>query len=310
MIHGYNEFKKLKEMGQRLSKKDELTESDVIIMQRTIPCIALDDIDKPSVLMDHGAARKFTFGFKHHMKISDPVVQKMMKKDIERIRSDLKEILQKPDVILSNSEFTKWQLKRFFGVDSFVVNSPVDTEHFYPTDDDGDYFFSAQRMAWHKRVEHQIEAFGDTDENLIIAGGEEYEEEMARLTEPHDNIEHVGHVSDTRLRELYSGAKGVISSGVQEDFGLVPREAMACGTPYITGHEGGYIELSEMGDFGITFNPAHPVEGLKYAIERFDESQYDTETLRQHTVENYSMDVVENRLRNAVKLAHYRYNQE
>lgn len=308
MIHGYNEFEKLKKMGNRLSGKEELTESDVIIMQRVIPCIALDDIDKPSVLMDHGAARKFTFGFKHHMEVSDPVIQKVMEEDIEKIRSDLKEILQKPDVVLSNSEFTKWQLKRYFDIDSFVVNSPIDTDDFYPTDDDGDYFFSAQRMAWHKRVEHQIEAFAQTDEKLIIAGGEEYEEEMARMTEPHDNIEHVGFVGDDELRRYYSGAKAVLSTGVQEDFGLVPREAMACGTPYIAGHEGGYIELSEMGNYGSTFNSAHPVEGLMYAIERFNADEYNPEKLRQHVVDNYSMSVVENRLKNAVKLAYKRYH--
>lgn len=311
MIHGYNEFEELKQMGKRLSTKSELNDTDVLIMQRVIPSIALDEIDRPSVLMDHGAARKFSFGFKHHMEISDPVVEKVMRNDIDRIRSDLADILQKPDVVLSNSEFTKWQLKRYFDVDSFVVNSPIDTDAFYPTDDDGDYFFSAQRMAWHKRVEHQIEAFAEMpDERLIIAGGEEYEEEMAEMTEPHDNIEHIGYVGDDELRRLYSGANAVLSTGVQEDFGLVPREAMACGTPYIAGHEGGYIELQDMGDYGVTFNSAFPVEGLQYAVERFDEDDYDPQVLRQHVIDNYSLPVVEERLKDAIRLAIHRYRNK
>lgn len=310
MIKGYSDFKKLKELGRNLSDKEELQEADVLFMQRVMPCIALDEIDAPSVLMDHGAMRKLSFGFKHYMDISDPVKKESMEEDIEKIREELAEIMEKPDVVLSNSEFIKWQMKKHFDIDTIVVNSPVNTDKFYPTDDDGDYFVSVQRMSWHKRVVEQIKAFKDTDEELRIIGGEEYKDEIERMAEPHDNIKFLGKVSDEELRKQYSGANAVVSTGIQEDFGLVPREGMACGTPFITGHEGGYIELAESGNYGITFNPAHPVESMKHAIHRFDEDDFDEEELVRKVEEQYSLDVIKPQLEDAVELAYRRYHDE
>src|SRR3989337_4256838 len=153
----------------------ELSGSDVLIFHCPFDLTFLDYVDKPSVLYEHRGGRPTTFMFNEIMQLVEPVKRAVLIQDRQWVNSKLRELYQKADVIVVNSEFIQKMLKEYFGLDSFVVYPPVDLKRFKPTcaNPKRNYFLSVQRIDWQKRVTMQIEAFRGLDEKLKIVGGSE-----------------------------------------------------------------------------------------------------------------------------------------
>ncbi|TQQ78582.1 glycosyltransferase [Halonotius terrestris] len=144
------------------------------------------------------------------------------------------------DVWVCNSEVVAKRTRKYLGVPDEkirVVYPPVAVDDYEPRDG-GDYLLFLSRLAPSKHVGTAIEAVRGTDHELVIAGdGAEREvAEQAAATEP--NITYRGYVPDDEKRELLQGARGLVFLAEQEDFGMVPVEAMAAGTPVIGVAEG------------------------------------------------------------------------
>lgn len=300
MLSGYHELEKALKLRNIPPRKKELQDSDLVILHTALAASSVDDLDAATILVNHGSCREFSFFYEEQVKNVDPMKKYFLEKDKSDIRSKMAELFRKPDVTLSNSKFIQQQVKNYFGVDTRILYPPVNRERFSPTSDDGDYFVSAQRMDWAKRVDAQIEAFKDIDEELKIIGTGTYSESVKRECAKHDNIDYLGYVSNEELVKHYSAAKAVIQTAVMEDFGLVPREAMACGTPVITGAEGGFKEIPSY--CGVKFNPASRIRGLKDAVRGFDDSNYDSKELRAAT-EKYSYSSIKKRLDEEINIA-------
>jgi hypothetical protein len=86
-----------------LRNHKELSESDVIIFHCPLDLTLLDTIDKPSIYYNHRSGRPTTFMFNETMKHVEPIRREVLRKDREWVNKRLKELLHKPDVILSNS---------------------------------------------------------------------------------------------------------------------------------------------------------------------------------------------------------------
>lgn len=99
-----------------------------------------------------------------------------------------------------------------------------------------------------------------------------------------------------------SEAQAVVQTGMKEDYGLVPREAMACGTPVIVGNEGGFREMVTSGKHGIKFDPNNRINSLKNAVHTVKNEEYDRDVIRKET-EKYCFDVIQRQLRNKVEKA-------
>lgn len=122
-----------------------------------------------------------------------------------------------------------------------VIYPPIHGEN-YQNLGYGDFWLSVSRVDKWKRIELQIEAFtAMPDKKLKIAGkiypGFEYLKETAP-----PNVEFLGTVSDTELAKLYGSCRGFLTTAIDEDYGLTPLEAMACGKPVVATKEGGYLE--------------------------------------------------------------------
>jgi len=158
--------------------------------------------------------------------------------------------------IIANSKNTQARIRRYLGRDSRVIHPPVETEKYRCGEDRG-YWLSVNRLISHKRVMMQLDAFRRLPgERLVIVGCYEmsdhfkaYAEQVIR--EKPANVEVLSWVDEERLRELYAGCRGLITTAQDEDFGLTAVEAMASGKPVIAPAEGGYLETVVPGETGV-----------------------------------------------------------
>ena len=164
-------------------------------------------------------------------------------------RADLKSA-ESVDVFVANSAFVAARIKRIYGRDATVVHPPVDVEFFAsaPETARGDYYLFVGAPVAYKRRDLAEAACRRMGRRLVVAGG--------------------GSASAGELRALYAGARALVFPGV-EDFGIVPVEAQAAGTPVVALGRGGALETVVAGETGIFFRE-QTVDALCGALEEFE----------------------------------------
>ena len=187
------------------------------------------------------------------------------------------ETSRKVDHFLCNSEAVRNRIRKIYGREAAVVHPPVDTQFFRPNSkpEKRDYYLVVSALTPYKRVDLAIEAFNGLERQLLIAGDGPSRERYKRGVK-RENIRFLGKVSDDELRHLYTGAKALIFPQ-EEDFGIVPLEAQACGTPVIAYARGGALETVKDGVF---FHEQSP-EAIRQAVNQFETQSFDPDSLRQ-----------------------------
>ena len=189
------------------------------------------------------------------------------------------ESAQKVNYFIANSKEVAARIKKFYRRDSVVIYPSVDTERFTrsSTTDyrlptiavdrrrltvDKEYFLVVSRLVSSKRVDLAVEACAKLGLPLKVVGtGSETSALKALAKRPVTNdkrltIEFMGEVSDKELIKLYQNCRAVIFPAEQEDFGIVPVEAQACGKPVIALAQGGVLESVIDEKTGVYFDPA------------------------------------------------------
>jgi len=179
------------------------------------------------------------------------------------------ETSQKVDFFIANSIETRKRVRKFYRRESMVIYPPIEisNDKYQISKTTKIYYLSVGRLSWAKRMDLAILACNDLKLSLKIVGVGKEEEYLKSIAGP--TIEFVGGVSDEELADLYSGAKALIFSALDEDFGMVPVEAMAYGTPVIGLAQGGVNETVIDGETGILFKKAE-VDDLIKAINKFE----------------------------------------
>lgn len=179
-----------------------------------------------------------------------------------------KKVNRHVDLFIANSNYIRKRIDTVYGCRAEVVHPPYEDHFFHPTTAKRNYYFAISHFVPYKKIDIIIEAFNDLNKELIIAGSGPLNKVYRSLvTQP--KIKFVGSVSDEKLRDLYSSAQAVIFPA-EEDFGIVPLEAQACGTPVIAYGKGGTLESVKSGLF---FDEQTP-ESLKLAVERFERESF------------------------------------
>ena len=179
-----------------------------------------------------------------------------------------KEAVADLQTIAANSENVRERIRRYYGRDSRVIHPPIETERLKNGKDRG-YWLSVNRLTPEKRIGMQTEAFRlMPGEKLVIVGGfddsqREYAEKIRR--DAPSNVRFAGTVEDSELMSLYSHCRGLITTSLDEDFGMNAVEAMAAGKPVIAPDEGGYKETVLDGKTGILLEKISP-EKIQEAI--------------------------------------------
>ena len=153
---------------------------------------------------------------------------------------------------LANSYNVAERIKRHYGQDALVVYPPVDWQIFQPSDCDEGFYLMVSAFAPYKRVDLAIESANARGFSLKIIGQGQEEKRLRRIAGP--TIEFLGWQSDEQVKDWYSRCRALLFPG-EEDFGIVPLEAMASGKPVIAYGKGGVLETV------IPLNPIAPPDG-------------------------------------------------
>jgi glycosyltransferase involved in cell wall biosynthesis len=191
---------------------------------------------------------------------------------------------QAPDYYIANSTTVGKRIQETYKKDAVVVNYPIDDCRFTFSDQKDNYCLVSSRHLSYKRLDIIVDAFNDLDLKLFITGeGPETKQLQARAG---PNIQFLGHVSDRDRCNLMSRAKFVIVAAL-EDYGLVPIEANASGTPVIAYGAGGVLDTQISGLTGILFE-TQTAESLKNAIIKAQKINWDYPKIREHAISNFS----------------------
>lgn len=180
------------------------------------------------------------------------------------------------DQILANSRYIQRRIKKVYGRDSEVVYPPVDTAFFssYAQSNKEDYYVTACRLVGYKRVDILVQAFADMPNKKLIVIGDGPERSGLQLKAT-PNVEFLGHADRAFLGETFANAKAFLY-GALEDFGIVPLEAQATGTPVIAYGAGGALEtvrgLDQDAPTGVHF-PHQTATAVRDAVEMFEANQ-------------------------------------
>lgn len=137
------------------------------------------------------------------------------------------------DHYIANSELVQSRIKRYLSRDSIVISPPIDTSKYQYCDNNGYYLFLS-RLDDEKRVLETINAFIDINVELKVIGTGKLEKQCGKLAQQHDNIELLGNVSENDKIEYLSKCTAVLYPAINEDFGMVPIEALASGKPFLS----------------------------------------------------------------------------
>ena len=208
----------------------------------------------------------------------------LIEKVFQIIRNlDLK-YAQEPDLYIANSSIVAQRIEKIYHKQAIVVNYPIDTNNFVFSDTKEEYYLASARMISYKRLDIIVEAFNWLGWNLLISGDGPEQEKLKAQALP--NIQFLGHVSDRERKNLFSKAKSIIVAAL-EDYGLVPVEANASGTPVIAYGAGGVLDTQIPGKTGVFFQRQTPCS-LQAALLEAGGISWDYENIRNHAVSKFS----------------------
>ncbi|ADU72294.1 glycosyltransferase family 4 protein [Pantoea sp. At-9b] len=144
------------------------------------------------------------------------------------------------DHFIANSHFIARRIKKVYGRDADVIYPPVDVERFTLNEKKDDFYFTASRMVPYKRIDLIVEAFSRMPEKKLVVIGDG--SEMAKIkSKATPNVEILGYQPNEVMEDYMRRAKAFVFAA-EEDFGITPVEAQACGTPVIAFGKGGALE--------------------------------------------------------------------
>lgn len=196
------------------------------------------------------------------------------------------------DAFMANSKFIARRIWKVYRREAEVIYPPVDVESFGLCEKKDDFYVTASRMVPYKKIDLIVSAFSEMpDKKLVVIGdGPDFEKVKAKATA---NIELLGYQSFNSLKHYIQRARAFVFAA-EEDFGIAPVEAQACGTPVIAFSKGGALEtvkgLADENPTGIFF-AEQTTNSLKSAVHLFEKNDLKIEPRNcRHHAEQFSIE--------------------
>lgn len=191
---------------------------------------------------------------------------------------------QRPQAYAGISRYINARIRRSYGREATLIYPPVDVEYFTPGgergDRRGDFYLAASRLVPYKRMPLIAEAFSrhlPGRELVVIGDGPE----MGRLrAAAGPNVRILGSASREVLRDHLRRARAFVFAA-DEDFGILPVEAQACGTPVVAYGAGGALETVVEGQTGLFFGE-QTAEAIAEAVRCFESEPFTAATCREN----------------------------
>ncbi|GHO89086.1 glycosyltransferase [Dictyobacter formicarum] len=190
---------------------------------------------------------------------------------------------QRVDHFIANSPTIAERIRKYYRREAAYIPPPVDTKRF-PFEPDmlpGDYFLAVSRLIPYKKLDLAIQACNRLQLPLVIIGRGRDEERLKKLAGP--TIRFMGHLSDEEVIYYFQHCRAFLFPG-EEDFGITPLEAQACGRPIIAYGAGGALASIIDGVTGVFFQE-QTVESLVNVLATFDERRFDPLVIHNHALE-------------------------
>lgn len=180
--------------------------------------------------------------------------------------------LDRVNYFIANSNFVKDRIKKTYDLDSVVIYPPVDTDIFTLKESKEDYYLTASRLVPYKKTKLIVEAFNAMpNKKLIVIGDGEEFDTIRKIAS--NNITVLGYQSQHNLVNYMKNAKAFLYAAI-EDFGIVPIEAMSCGTPVIALNEGGTKETVKNLKTGLHFKRQN-ISDIIRSVNDFEKLKFD-----------------------------------
>ena len=185
------------------------------------------------------------------------------------------------DVYVANSRYVARRIRKIYRRDAHVIYPPVDTEGFALETHKEDFYFTVSRMVPYKKIDLIVEAFSRMPDKQLVVIGEGPEFAKIR-SKAGPNVKLMGYQPFSVVKEHMAHARAFVFAA-EEDFGIVPVEAQACGTPVIAFGRGGATETVVQGETGLFFMEQTP-DALMTAVETFESGalEFSPERIRRH----------------------------
>jgi glycosyltransferase involved in cell wall biosynthesis len=181
------------------------------------------------------------------------------------------------DRFVANSRHVAGRIARYYNRRASVVYPPVDTTFYRPAAlSPENHFLIVSALVPYKRIDLAVEACRRAGARLRIVGDGPERERLERLAGGHATF--LGALPPEPIRDEYQRARAVILPG-EEDFGIVPVEAQACGRPVVAYSRGGALETVVDGETGVLFNDL-TASSLIAALDRVTALPFDVARLR------------------------------
>ena len=176
------------------------------------------------------------------------------------------------DHFVANSRFIGRRIHKVYGRTSDVIYPPVDVAAFDFCDQKQDYYLTASRLVPYKRMDLIVQAFAQMpDRKLVVIGDGPDMHKLRALATP--NVTLLGYQPFDELKRHMQQAKAFVFAA-EEDFGITPVEAQACGTPVIAYGKGGsretVVDSPDAGQATGLWFSEQSVESLVSAVQRFE----------------------------------------
>lgn len=195
---------------------------------------------------------------------------------------------QRADVVIANSQEVKERIKKFYKRNATVINPPVEieyaSENLSKNNLEQPYYLALGRLAHYKNFDLIIKAFNVLGKPLKIIGTGKEEKRLKRLA--NKNIEFLGRVDDKEKHKTIKNSLGVIFPVVEEDFGIVPIEAMAHGVPIFAHRSGGPKETIKENVDGTFFDNVELeefIEKFRDFDKKIHDNFFDKEKVQNHS---------------------------
>lgn len=192
----------------------------------------------------------------------------------------------RPDYFISNSNFIAKRVKKVYNKESVTIYPPIQVEDFKLETEKGDYYITSSRMVPYKKIDLIVDAFTKMpDKKLVVIGdGPGFKQISLKAG---NNVELKGYLPSEDLIKYMQKAKAFVFAAI-EDFGMLPVEAQACGTPVIAYGKGGALETVIDNETGILFDE-QTVDSIIGAVNDFETRKpFDALVIRAHA-EKFSL---------------------